>query len=40
MVANSAQEMPHREEDPNALEIIEDYRHIDARERLCDSKEL
>ena len=34
MVANKAQQMFHREKDLKALETIEDYRHIEVRERL------
>ena len=34
VVANNAQQMPYRELDPKALETIEEYRHIEARERL------
>ena len=30
----------HREQDPQDMEAIKDYRHTKAREGLCDSEEL
>ena len=32
--------MLHREQDPQDMETIKDYRHTEAREGVCDSKEL
>ena len=32
--------MLHREQDPQDMEAIKDYRHTEAREGLCDSEEL
>ena len=32
--------MLHREQNPQDMEEIKDYRHTEAREALCDSEEL
>ena len=32
--------MLHREQDPQDMEAIKDYRHTEASEGLCDSEEL
>ena len=36
----NAQRMLHRNQDPQDMETIHDYRHTQARERLLDSEEL
>ena len=38
--AHNASHMLHREQDPQDMEAIKDYRHTEAREGLCDSEEL
>ena len=40
MVAHNAQHMLHGEYDPNHMGTIQDYRHIETRKGLIDSKEL
>ena len=40
VVANNDQQIPHREYDPKTFETIEDYRHIETRERLQRATDL
>ena len=40
MVTYNAQRMLHRKQDPQDMEIIQDYHHTQARERLRNSEEL
>ena len=39
-ISLNTKHMLHREQDPQDMEAIKDYRHTEAREGLCDSEEL
>ena len=40
MVAYNAKQLHHSEQNYNNIEEIEDHRHIETRERLCDTHNL
>ena len=40
MAAHNVKQLLHRQQDPNNMEIIQDYRHTETRERLGNSEEL
>ena len=40
MAARNVKQLLHRQQDPNNMETIQDYRHTENRERLSNSEEL
>ena len=40
MAARNVKQLIHRQQDPNNMETIQDYRHTETRERLSNSEEL